>query len=274
MNLFGKWRIGRKNAPAAEPTPAPAPAAAVDPALVRPADGVKVLGTKDKPVKKVLEVKSLVSVKSENGIVTIKGYANTKGQADRYGDVPTVFTQLRSYVYELNQFRKNPVMLIDHMNSVGYIAGSFTALREDENGLYFEAAFSQSEYPLVKHARTVYEEGHGKALSIAGRWYFEDKDNPERLTYAELFEISLVGVGADPDALAAAEQPVPPGKDAPAQPCCYRHAGGQAKEKACATMEQVKLELDELEAADDLKKMLQDSSDADEITRFLQTQGA
>jgi phage head maturation protease len=253
--------FGRKNAPA------PAESAAI----VRPAEGVKVLGTKQAPVKKVLAITGL-EVKAEGEVVRIKGYANTKGSADRYGDVPTVFTQLRAYVYELADFRKNPVMLIDHMNSVGYIAGSFSALKEDENGLFFEAEFSKSSYPLVAHARTVYAEGHGKALSIAGRWYFEDKDHPERLTYAEIFEISLVGVGADPNALAAAEQPAP--KTAPAAPCCYRHAGGMQKELACASLEQVNIESTELEAAAALKKDLEDSALAAEITRFLQTQGA
>lgn len=231
-----------------------------------PAADCKSLGTKDKPIKKVLDIGELKVEKSEGGSVRIKGYANTKGKADRYGDVPTVFAALRSYVYELKEFRKNPVMLIDHENSVGHIAGSFTALKEDENGLYFEAEFSNSDFPLVKHARTVYSEGHGKALSIAGRWYFEDKDNPEHLTYAELFEISLVGVGADPDALGAAEQPA---KATPVA-CCYRHTGDMHKELPCASMEQVKAELDLADALLKRAAEMDSAAQASEIERFLQ----
>ncbi|MFA5114388.1 MAG: HK97 family phage prohead protease [Candidatus Margulisiibacteriota bacterium] len=143
---------------------------------------------------------------NDKGIVTIEGYANTKNKLDRYGDVPTVFSALRNYVYELEEFHKNPVCLLDHWNQVGNIAGSFNPkmgglIVEDEIGLKFKMVFSASDFPLCKHARTVYSEGHGRALSIGGRWYWEDKDHPEYLTYAKIFEISLVGVGADPDAL-------------------------------------------------------------------------
>lgn len=140
----------------------------------------------------------------ENGRVVISGYANTKNVADRYGDVPTVFTPLRTFVYDVADFRKNPVMLIDHTNAIDHVAGSFVELTEDDRGLFVKAVFSNSDFPLVKHARTVYLEGHAKAFSIAGYWYFEDKENPTHLTLAEICEISVVGVGADANALGQA----------------------------------------------------------------------
>lgn len=257
MKLFRIFQ-GSKNAPAAPPVEQPAAtseeatvtikvdvemspeARALLQQPVPPVAGCKTLGTLEQPVKKVLSIDGL-EVKADGGAVTIRGYANTKGKADRYGDIPTVFGPLRSYVYELGEFRKNPVMLIDHRNEVGCIAGSFKVLREDSNGLYFEAEFTKSDSsPMVAHARQVYAEGHGKALSISGRWFFEDKDNPDHLTYADIAEISLVGVGADPNALAATEQAVP----AKASPCCYRHAGGVQKELPCASLEQVQSEID------------------------------
>jgi len=143
-----------------------------------------------------------LKLKKENGKLFLRGYANTKGTADRYGDIPTVFN--RDFIYELTQFKKNPVMLINHENKVENIAGSFTKLEEDDKGLYFESEFSQSDLPLIKHARTVYGEGHAKALSIAGKFLYEDEDNPKHLTLAKIYEISLVPVPADPNSLAVA----------------------------------------------------------------------
>lgn len=156
-------------------------------------------------------------VSSENGKVFIEGYANVKGKKDRYGDIPTVFSALRDYVYELKDFKRNPVCLLDHDNSVGSIVGSFNEklggyITEDDIGLKFKMVFSESDLPIVAHARKVYEEGHGKALSIGGRWNFENKDNPNYLTLAEIYEISLVGVGADPSALTTKSCPDCPKK--------------------------------------------------------------
>ena len=167
-------------------------------------EGVKILGTKEAPVTKTFDISDL-KISEENGKVVIRGYANTKGKADRYGDITTVFSGLRNYVYELSEFKKNPVMLLDHSNQVSHIAGSFSEIEEDEIGLRVKAVFSNSDLPEIKHARTVYLEGHAKAFSIAGRWHYEDKDHKENLTYAEIYHISPVGVGADPDALGFTE---------------------------------------------------------------------
>lgn len=155
---------------------------------------------------KQFSIQHFKSGKTDDGKTYIEGYANTKNKEDRYGDIPTVFSKLRDYVYELKDFAKNPVLLLDHMNMTGNIAGSFNPkygghIYEDEIGLKFKAVFSDSDYPPVKHARTVYSEGHGRALSIGGQWFYEDGDNPDHLTLAKIFEVSLVGVGADGAAL-------------------------------------------------------------------------
>ena len=142
----------------------------------------------------------------ENGLAFISGYANTKNSRDRYGDTPSVYAKLRGHVYELEEFRKNPVLLLDHRNAVGCVAGSFVELAEDERGLRFKAVFSDSDYAPVRHARTVYTEGHARGLSIAGRFHYENPENPGQLTLAEIYEISLVAVPADPDALAQPRQ--------------------------------------------------------------------
>ncbi len=131
----------------------------------------------------------------ENGVVRISGYANNKHIADRYGDIPTEYN--RPYVYDLDEFKRNPVLLTDHYQSVRNIVGSVTAIYEDERGLYFEAELSRSDLPEVKHARQLIREGHLKTVSIGGIWSFENPDNTNQLTLAKIYEISLVAVPAD-----------------------------------------------------------------------------
>lgn len=131
----------------------------------------------------------------DNGLVKISGYANNKYIADRYGDIPTPFN--RSFVYELEEYRRNPVLLLDHEAEVKKLCGTVTEIREDEKGLYFEAVLSTSDLPEVKHARTLIKEGMLKTVSIGGIWLYEDMENPSHLTLAKIFEISLVAIPAD-----------------------------------------------------------------------------
>lgn len=146
---------------------------------------------------------------AENGQVKISGYANNKGIADRYGDIPTPFN--RTYVYDIGEYLKNPVLMLNHNSGVGSIAGKVTNIQEDERGLYFEAVLSTSDLPEVKHARTLIEEGMLKTVSIGGIWLYEDAQNPTHLTLAKIFEISLVAIPADPYAV------FEPAKSAPKQ---------------------------------------------------------
>ena len=166
----------------------------------------KICGTLKTPALKILPLQE-ASVKQENGLVYIEGYANTKNMADRYGDIPTVLKTKRNFVYELTEFKKNPVLLIDHVNQLDHLAGSVTEIFEDEKGLYFKALFSASNHPTVAHARQLYKEGHAKGISIAGRFHYEVPSNPNLLTLAEIYEISLVAIPADPRSLAAPAKP-------------------------------------------------------------------
>ncbi len=160
-------------------------------------------GTRAKPAVKIVPIYRQ-RIYEEGDHVVIEGYANTKNRPDRYGDVPAVYPALRSYVYDCSEFLKNPVLLIDHVNSVDHVAGSVTELKEDETGLFFRAVFSASGYPVVAHARQVYQEGHARGISMAGQFHFENVQDPSQLTLAEIYEISLVAVPADPNALAEA----------------------------------------------------------------------
>jgi len=161
----------------------------------------KTKGSFAAPALKILPL-AQSCIKQQGNLTFIEGYANTKNAPDRYGDVPTVYLAKRDYVYELSEFKKNPVLLIDHVNRIDHLAGSVTEIYEDQKGLYFKALFSASNHPTVAHARQIYTEGHAKGISIAGRFHYEDPANPEHLTLAEIFEISLVAVPADPNSLA------------------------------------------------------------------------
>lgn len=161
----------------------------------------KITGSKQNPAVKVLAIEE-AKVTAHEDCLFIEGYANTKNHADRYGDVPGVYLAKRNYVYDFSEFKDNPVLLIDHVNKVDHIAGSIVAIFEDAKGLYFKAGFSKSDYPLIKHARDIYSEGHAKAISIAGCFHYENPENPNQLTLAQIYEISLVAVPADPKALA------------------------------------------------------------------------
>ena len=163
----------------------------------------KIIGTMENPHHKAFDVED-VKIEKEGEFLIFEGYANTKNKADRYGDIPTVYSKVRDYVYDLKFYKKNPVLLLNHINQTDYIAGSMMKIFEDEKGLYFKAKISNSDYGPVKHFRTILQEGHAKAISIGGRWHYENVENTRQLTLAEIAEISAVGVGADPRALGAA----------------------------------------------------------------------
>lgn len=155
-----------------------------------------------------------VKAADENGVLKISGYANTKHTPDRYGDIPTEYN--RPYVYELEEFKRNPVLLLDHCQGVENIAGKVTSIYEDERGLFFEAELSASCLPAVAHARQLIKEGTLKTVSIGGVWMYEDVQNPSHLTLAKIFEISLVAIPADTYATFEPKTPAAPQKAATA----------------------------------------------------------
>lgn len=138
----------------------------------------------------------------DSGKFYLSGYANTKNKPDSYGDVPTNFNG--QPIYDLSRILKNPVMLADHRNSVENIMGNFVELKEDSVGLYFKALLvpiDAAYSDVVKHAVSMFRNGFARALSIGGRWFFDDPKNPTHLTRAYLMEISGVAIPADEDAL-------------------------------------------------------------------------
>lgn len=150
---------------------------------------------------------------TEEGVTKtyLSGYANTKDHADSYGDIPHSLDG--APVYNLKRMDVkvgNPACFVDHRSSASNIAGNFVELKEDDIGLFFKLLLRPLDMifnPLVKDAVSAFMEGFGRALSIGGQWFFEDKDNENHLTRADLYEISLVGIGADELALTTSVRP-------------------------------------------------------------------
>lgn len=150
------------------------------------AEGVKKFeAIQDKETKQVLDYRD----------VTIKGYLSTFGGTDRDGDT----VERGAFSETVKTFMRNPVLLIDHRNSVEYQAGSFENVREDAKGLYVEARLSNSSSEKMKHVRALVAEGHLKSMSMGGIFYY--REDGRTIFKVALFEGSLTPVPANPDAL-------------------------------------------------------------------------
>ena len=128
--------------------------------------------------------------------VTLTGFASTfQGvtPADRDGDyvLPNAFNKT------LIEFNKNPVMLIDHNNTVGNMVGSFTKVVPNNDGLMVQGSISNA--PDCQRVRFLVAEGHLKAFSIGGMFMYGS--NGKAIEEVQLYEISLVPIPANPDAL-------------------------------------------------------------------------
>ena len=165
---------------------------------------LKSLGNGTYEGRRTFEIDDL-SVKATEEGTYIFGYANTKGKPDAYGDIPTSLNG--KPVYDLSRFKKNPVALVDHYNSVGAIFGAFIfggddGTMEDDKGLRIKLRLMDNpQTDMTRHAVEAYKTGFARAFSIGGRWAYEDKENPAFLTKASIWEISGVGIPADADAL-------------------------------------------------------------------------
>jgi len=148
-----------------------------------------------------LDQKRMTEVKTDEGVidylnVSVFGYASTFGSitpADRDGDVIAD----DAFKSTLSEFKKNPVMLVDHTNRVSHLAGSFSKMGIDTAGLFVQGDMSNS--PHLKHERFLVAEGHLKAFSIGGMFFYDNDGHT--IKEVNLFEISLTPVPANQDAL-------------------------------------------------------------------------
>lgn len=149
-------------------------------------DGTKGIAIKDKDTGKIVDYSD----------VSFIGYGSTFTNVtpkDRDGDgvLPGAFTET------IKDFMRNPIMLYDHRNSVDNIAGSYTHVSQDEIGL--KVAGTVSNAPEMRRIRFLIMEKHLKTLSMGGVFLFCPDGHTIEKVY--LFEISLVAIPANPDAI-------------------------------------------------------------------------
>jgi HK97 family phage prohead protease len=184
-----------------------------DSEIVHPAAGLEVVGSVVREEHKVREFaesfafeidKKMVTVMDVENPSIVEDYLNvsveglastfqTTTPADRDGDyvVPTAFKDT------LVEFRKNPVMLADHTNRIDNLIGSYSKISTTPAGLVVRGDLSNAKE--VRRVRFLVAEGHLKAFSIGGLFYYgADGRAIERVN---LYEISMTPVPANPDAL-------------------------------------------------------------------------
>lgn len=137
-----------------------------------------------------LEIKSVKA--AEDGYHYVEGYASTWDK-DRDGDIilPTAFDK------SMDEFMKNPVILIDHDYRMENVIGNVVEYRIDEAGLWVKAKLIK---PITDRAKQVIGniiEGFSKTFSIGGM--FERVNSV--ITSINLYEISAVTVPANSGAM-------------------------------------------------------------------------
>lgn len=128
--------------------------------------------------------------------VRLEGFLSTFASitpSDRDGDVVLD----GAFNETLAEFRKNPVMLTDHTNTVSHLAGSFDKIGITKDGLAVSGRISNS--PDMISTRFKVAEGHLKALSMGGLFFFDETGRG--IERVDLFEGSLTPVPANQDAL-------------------------------------------------------------------------
>ena len=156
--------------------------------------------------KQTTEFKRYVSsdtfhIKSNTGGVYIEGFAN-KATVDRGDEI------IATDAWELDNFKKNPVILFNHgFDSLGGTpVGKAVSVTPTEEGLFLKVKMSNSQAPGIKMVRDLVEERILKAFSVG--FNSKESDTEERegkrvrvIKKAELFEVSIVGIPMNQDSL-------------------------------------------------------------------------
>jgi HK97 family phage prohead protease len=127
----------------------------------------------------------------------IYGVASTE-TIDRQGEV------IKQDGWELDNFKSNPVLLVSH-NYQEFPIGKATEIKVEGGRLVFRAVFSQTTQKAIE-AYSLIKEGILNAFSVGFIPREYDDENGNIITKAELLEISLVPVPANPEAVVLAKE--------------------------------------------------------------------
>jgi len=153
-------------------------------------------------MEKIQKLFTLAEVKEVNEEErTLVGTASTEVM-DRDKEI------IKTDGWELDNFRKNPVILLSHEYRQPPI-GKALWVKKDKNGLKFKAQFAKTQ--VAEEVFQLYKDGFMRAFSVGfipKEWEEgnpEDEKGPKRIyTKQELLEISAVSVPSNPEALVAA----------------------------------------------------------------------
>lgn len=121
----------------------------------------------------------------------------SSGKTDRHGHI------IKQDGWMLSLFKRNPVFLASH-NSFEFPIGKITKIAIEEGKLMFRAVFTEATQP-AREARQLVKEGVLKTFSVGFIPREFDEKNSRIITKAELLEISLVALPANPDAVVIAK---------------------------------------------------------------------
>lgn len=127
----------------------------------------------------------------------IVGIASTE-KMDRDGEV------IKQDGWDLSNFKKNPVLLASH-NYHEFPIGKATNIKVEDKRLVFKAVFSQATQKAIEAYQLV-KEGILKSFSVGFIPREYDEKDRSVITKAELLEISLVAVPANPQAIVTAKE--------------------------------------------------------------------
>lgn len=143
-------------------------------------------------------VKLFENTSSEASSVKTHRFIGTSESKDRDGEIALVNG------WDFTHYIKNPVVLWGHIHTSLPI-GKTVGLYKDEarKVIYFDIQFSES-YDFAKTVKGLVDEGILNATSVGFRvleWDYDQKTEALVFTKMELFEISIVNIPANQDAL-------------------------------------------------------------------------
>lgn len=220
--------------------------------------------------QKVVDFKTK-SADESSGI--IEGYAAVFGNIDSYGDIiePGAFTESLA---ALNAAGKKIPLLYNHLTDLGSHVGVVIEALEDERGLLVRCQLDMDDlsgqrvYNLIKSGRI-------KDMSFAFRVLDGADDTVDnqpvyRITKLELIEVSVVMMGANPEAKITSVKAAPPGGFAVSPEIVAKSAASDSQAKLVSTLftdlDDQTLYLSELLKSKDSRALLKSSMKLDEQT--------